>query len=254
MLRPAAFCSLHLLYLDDSGAVQNPSDRRIVLAGLSVFERSPHWLSGKLDVIAERVWPDNPAGLEFRGTDIIGGKKHWRGVRREERERAYMEALSILADYKGVRLFGAVVHKASVSPQEPMAVAFEHIASRFDRMLGRLYKGGDTQRGLIVLDRSTYETSLQGLATTFRTEGHKWGQLHNLSEVPLFVDSRATRMVQYADLIAHALRRYHEQGNSTYFDVIKRSFDASGGVLHGLIHDIGASERCACFSCFQRVR
>jgi hypothetical protein len=81
-----------------------------------------------------------------------------------------------------------------------MEVAFEHIASRFDRMLGRLYKGGDTQRGLIVLDKSTYETSLQGLATTFRTKGHQWGQLHNLSEVPLFVDSKATRMVQFADL------------------------------------------------------
>jgi hypothetical protein len=191
---------MHVLYLDDSGSVQNPSDRHIVLAGLSVFERSPHWLSGKLDAIAEKVWPDNPTGVEFRGTDIIGGKKHWRGVMREDRERAYVDALSIISNYHGVRLFGAVVHKASVSPRDPMEVAFEHIASRFDRMLGRLYKGGDTQRGLIVLDKSTYETSLQGLATTFRTKGHQWGQLHNLSEVPLFVDSKATRMVQFADL------------------------------------------------------
>lgn len=123
---------------------------------------------------------------------------------------------------------------------------------RFDKFLGRLHNGGNTQRGLIILDESSYETSLQGLAKKFRTDGHKWGQLYNLADVPLFVDSKATRMIQYADMIAYSLRRYYENGDATYFDIIKGKFDTVGGVLHGLTHVIRAEDVCNCASCKQR--
>ncbi len=156
---------------------------------------------------------------------------------------------------RNAHLFGAVVHKAAVSPEDPMESAFEQIAMRFDKFLGRLHNGGNTQRGLIILDKSSYETSLQGLAEKFRTDGHHWGQLYNLAEVPLFVDSKATRMIQYADMIAYALRRYYENGEARYFDLIKDRFDAEGGVIHGLTHYVPAGDNCNCLSCRQkRVR
>ena len=34
---------MHILYLDDSGSVKNAEDKHIILAGVSVFERVPHW-------------------------------------------------------------------------------------------------------------------------------------------------------------------------------------------------------------------
>lgn len=243
---------MYLLYLDDSGSVGNASDRHIVLAGLAVFERQPHWLSGKLDELAQEVWPDNPQQLEFRGADIFSGKKHWRGVGKDFRIQVYKKALQVLADDKRVRLFGAVVHKSAISPDDPMEYAFEQVCMRFDKYLGRLHRNGDSQRGLIVLDDSTYETSLQSLSQEFRTIGHRWGQLYNLCDVPLFVNSAATRMVQFADMIAYSLRRYHEKGESEYFDILKDRFDAEGGMLHGLIHAIPADVSCSCFSCRQR--
>ena len=235
MLHSAAFF-MQILYLDDSGSVGNASDIHIVLAGLAVFERVPHWLSSRLDLLAARLWPDSPQSLEFRGSDILGGKKHWRGIEKEPRRKAYREALGVLSHSRQVRLFAAAIHKAAVSPEDPMEVAFEHVCNRFDRYLGRLHRHGNTQRGLIVLDKSSYETSLQGLATDFRLSGHKWGQLYNLCDVPMFVDSRATRMIQFADLIAHAVRRYYENGDARYFDCIAGKFDAEGGVVHGLVH------------------
>ncbi|MGV3549806.1 DUF3800 domain-containing protein [Rhizobium sp.] len=243
---------MHLLYLDDSGSVGNASDKHIILAGLAVFERQPHWLSGKLDEVAREVWPDKPEALEFRGADIFSGKKHWRGVGKETRTSVYKRALRILADDKHLRLFGAVIHKAATSPDDPMEYAFEQVCMRFDKYLGRLHKNGDSQRGLIVLDDSTYETSLQSLSKEFRTIGHRWGQLYNLCDVPLFVNSTATRMIQFADIIAYALRRYHEKGEAEYFDIIRNKFDAEGGVLHGLTHHIPQELSCTCFSCRQR--
>lgn len=244
---------MYLLYLDDSGSVSNPQDRHIILAGLAVFERKGHWLSESMDSLAKRVWPDSPGTLEFRGADIRGGKKHWRGVGKDDRAQAYKDALALISRAAKVRLFGAVVHKAARSPDDPMEYAFEQICNRFDRFLGRLHKQGDTQRGLIVLDESSYETSLQGLARDFRSIGHRWGHLHNIADVPFFVDSRATRLIQYADLIAYALRRYYEVGDDELFNLIAHKFDAVGGVCHGLTHYTPQDQACGCYCCRQRA-
>jgi len=243
---------MYLLYLDDSGSVQNASDRHVVLAGIAVFERQPHWLSEKLDAIAARVWPENPNGLEFRGTDILGGKKHWRGVGPTDRFNAYSEAMEAIGRSQLVHIFGAAIHKAAASPEDPMEYAFENICNRFDRFLGRLHLKGNTQRGLIILDESSYETSLQRLAKEFRTIGHRWGQLYNMSDVPLFVNSKATRLIQYADMVAHAIRRYYERGDSRLFDKFAPRFDQVGGVIHGLVHSTPQSEVCNCLACRQR--
>ena len=127
---------MYILYLDDSGSVQNSNDRYIVLAGAAVFEKQPHWLSSRLDDIAQRLWPDNPVGLEFRGADILGGKSHRRGISGDDRISALNQAPAITANSPHTHLFGAVVHKAAVSPDDPMERAFEQICSRFDRFLG----------------------------------------------------------------------------------------------------------------------
>ena len=118
------------------------------------------------------------------------------------------------------RLFGVVVDKRERSPEDSVEYAFEQLSNRFDLLLKRLYHQGDNQRGLIVLDKASQETRLQSLALEFKTIGHRWGVTHNLVDVPLFVDSRATRLIQYADLVAYAMWQKFEKGNGEFFDVI----------------------------------
>lgn len=127
-----------------------------------------------------------------------------------------------------------MIKKVSISPQDPVEFAFEQLASRFDHYLKRLHKNGDTQRGLIVFDKSTYETTLQTLATDFRTVGYTWDVIRNLAEVPLFLDSRASRLIQLADLIAFAIFRNYERGDSRFYSIIQSRFDSEGGIVHGL--------------------
>lgn len=244
---------MHLLYLDDSGSVNNAADRHVILAGVAVFERLPYWFSSHLDVIARDVAPEFWQELEFRGVDIFSGRKRWRKIKRDVRENAYIDALAVLARSSQVRLFGAAIHKAAISPEDPMEYAFEQLINRFDRFLARLHRMNDTQRGIVILDKSSYETSLQGLAREFRLDGHRWGQLHNIGETPLFVDSRATRMIQLADLLAYALRKYYENGQAMYFDRVAHRFDSAGGVVHGLVHYTPAGSPCGCRICRQRA-
>lgn len=253
VLRPAAFSGMHLLYIDDSGSVSNTSDRHIILAGFSVFERAGHWLGKAMDKQAEELWSSSPDSLEFHGTEIHSGSKKWRALPRDVRHSAYETALRALSRNREVRLFAVAIHKEAVEARDPMEVAFEQIVSRFDQMLGRLYKAGDTQRGLIIADKSTYETSLQKLAIEFRKSGHTFGHLRNISDVPFFVDSKATRLIQYADLVAHTFRRYIEYGDSSRFDIIRHAFDNSGGIFHGLYHKVPDGDACACAACNRRV-
>lgn len=240
---------MYILYLDDSGSVKNATDSHVILAGIAVFERKPHWLSNYLDELAEDLWPESPSSLEFRGSSIFSGRSHWRGIQKDRRFQAYEDALRFLGTSRQVHLFGAAIHKRDVSPDDPIEYGFEQIVNRFDRFLGRLHRANNTQRGLVVLDETSYETTIQSLAREFRQEGHRWGQLYNLADVPLFVDSKATRMVQWADLIAYAVRKYYENGDSRYFDLIAHRFDGEGGVNHGLVHYRPEGVQCNCFAC-----
>jgi len=244
---------MHLLYLDDSGSTSNPADRHVILAGVAVYERLPFWFSGHLDVIARDIRPADWHDLEFRGVDMFAGRKAWRKIDKPFRLATYERALRVLGTSSQLRLFGAAIHKAAISPEDPIEYAFEQLISRFDQFLGRLHKTGDTQRGIIILDKSSYETSLQTLAREFRSDGHRWGRLHNIGETPLFVDSRATRMIQYADMIAYALRQYYEHGTSKYFDQISHLFDREGGVIHGLLHYVQQNAGCNCLICRQKA-
>jgi len=86
----------------------------------------------------------------------------------------------------------------------------------------------------MLFDKSSTERRIQTLAREFKYGGHKWGATRNYAEVPVFLDSKASRLVQLADLVAYAIFRYHEYDDATFYDVIKDCFDSEGGVQHGL--------------------
>ncbi|OOE48626.1 DUF3800 domain-containing protein [Salinivibrio kushneri] len=123
---------------------------------------------------------------------------------------------------------------ATFNPQEPHSVELQ-IVTRFDHFLARQHVHfNNTQRGLILFDKSSKEAPIQALAKAFKLDGHDWGRLRNMAEVPAFIDSEATRLIQLADLIAYALFRYYEKKDGQFFDLIERKFDYFGGVQHGL--------------------
>lgn len=229
---------MHLLYLDDSGSANDASQRYFVLAGLSLFERQGFWLAQQLDQIAAKFNPADPSSIELHGSPMMGGSKVWRAFPKPDRIDAIKEALNVFArSHPSNRAFAVAVDKAAVSPRDPVSFCFEQICSRFDHYLMRLHRANDTQRGMLIFDKSTAETSIQRLAIDFRTVGHQWGVVRNLAEVPVFIDSRASRLVQLADLIAYATFRNFERDDGQFFDIFKHRFDTDGGgIVHGLYH------------------
>lgn len=245
---------MHLLYLDDSGSASNQNEAYLVLAGFSVFERQVHWLGTELDQLAQSALPANPDAVEFHASEMFARRAApWKNRTKDEVREVIKCALQTVArSHPSTSLFAVAVHKASFPQSDPMELAFEELCNRFDLRLKRLHAEGDTQRGLIILDESSYETSLQGLARNFRKLGTRWGVLRNIVDTPLFVDSRASRAVQLADQIAYAVFRRYEKGDTSFFDVIAKRFDAVDGRVHGLVHKQLADPQCMCVACATR--
>ena len=228
---------MYLLYADESGSIGNAGERFFVLAGVSVFERQTHWIEQELNKIAARFVPAQPHAVELHGSPMRSGSHGWRDFPRADREQAIHDAMQIVAKQypRQVRLFAAVLEKARFSGQDIAQVAFEQLSSRFDQFLGRLYRQNrNAQRGLILFDESSTEKRIQTLAREFKYTGHQFGVTRNYAEVPVFIDSKASRLIQLADLVAYALYRNFEQNDATYYNIISHCFDSEGGVVHGL--------------------
>lgn len=247
---------MHILYIDDSGSEENANERYFVLGGLAVFERHLfHQISSVDNCIAGFNLGDHH-DIELHASPMYAGRSSpWGGVRsRPLREEMISKALATLQGHAGIRLFAVVIDKRHASPEDPVALAFEEICNRFNLFLTkRNDRTGETNKGLIVMDKSKHEGALQKLATSFRINGGRWGHFRNLAEVPMFVDSRASRMVQLADLIAWATFRKYEFSDGRFFDPIIPLFDAGGGVIHGLYHHRAPSEACYCPACMSRM-
>ncbi|TAF03442.1 MAG: DUF3800 domain-containing protein [Nostocales cyanobacterium] len=226
---------MYLLYADESGTTHDPNQQYFVLAGFCVFERQGFWIADELEKIAARFNPAEPMNVELHGSPMVSGRGFWRSFPKQDRYQAIQDILHIFLQSNPTnRLFASVIKKTLVSPKDPVEVAFEQLASRFDRYLIRLHKNKNTQRGIIIFDKSTYETTIQSLAIDFRTIGYQWGVIRNFAEVPLFLDSKASRLIQLADIIAYSIFRYFEKGDNTFYSIIEPRFDAEGGIVHGL--------------------
>lgn len=245
---------MHILYVDDSGHVENSNERYFVLGGISVFERGIyHTIQAAEDCVAN--FNLGPAeDIELHGSPMYTGRNGvWQRIKeRSRREQMIKDALSSFGNSSSVRLFAVAVDKLAVAPEDPVQLAFEELCNRFNLFLQRNFnRKGEAHRGLIVMDESKHEKPLQALARRFRVAGGRWGSFRNLAEVPFFVDSQASRLVQLADLVAYATFRKYEFQDGRFFDALIPKFDADGSVIHGLVHRRGRTE-CYCPACHSR--
>jgi hypothetical protein len=246
---------VYILYIDGSGSVRNPAETHIILAGIAVFERQIFHLIKEFDKFVHDLDVGHGDGIELHGNAILrGSERPWKGLHSTQRKQILEDALALLTrSHRSVCAFAVVLEKHLVAPHDPMEYAFEEICNRFNLYLTRLYnRKNEKQRGLIVMDEDHYERTLQGLARDFRSRGTRWGRLQNLAEVPLFVDSKASRLIQIADLVAYAVWRRYDYRDTRYFDRIVARFDREGGVIHGLVHCRRQGLDCHCPACMSR--
>ena len=164
-----------------------------------------------------------------------------------------------------MRALGAVVDTRYSDREER---AYELVLNKFDEMLSRVYfDHGARDWGLVVHDRRVTDTPLkatrakwsdekriQAWTRDWREVAGRVGKLNRLADVPLFADSRATRLVQAADFVCWAVWRFYSQRDDRWIKDMWNRFDSSEGNMHGLIHvHPGFAKRtCDCPPCVNR--
>ena len=254
ILSAAFFLYMHLLYLDDAGSVSNKSEEYVILGGVSIFETTAYYLTQELDKLAESYDAKNPSSIEFHASEIFSRRSYpWKTLSKEEAQGVIKAVLKILANANNSTLaFACAVHKDSFKSNDALQLAFEDLCQRFDIYLSKMNAEGERQKGLLILDDSSYETTLQELSRNFRKSGTQWGNVKHLADTPFFVNSKASRIIQMADHVAYAVFRRYNAKDTQYFDIIASKFYQSENVVHGLAHKQKIDPSCMCAACFSR--
>jgi len=186
---------------------------------------------------------------------------------RLERNRLFIDTLDLIGSHDGIRLFAEVLDKqhlfAMTGQTDGMQNNFTQVVSRFDMFLTRYQRTGNSQspeNGMLVVDKEpTHENNCIKLLSHFRQQGHPWGMVRHVIEVPFFVDSAFASAIQLADVAAYALRRYVEKNNrnGTHEEEnlyrIFHKFDRAGPRLHGVRH-FCKPNTCDCMICSYRAK
>ena len=124
--------------------------------------------------------------------------------------------------------------------------SFEAVAHQFDQYLADMWvRRRDPQRGLVVCDKASYEQKLQALSSLFKHQGHALGRLRNFAEVPLFLDSKASRLIQMADLVAYWIFRYYQSKDDRGFRLIEPSILRRAKQRVGLVASVTPATEAA---------
>jgi hypothetical protein len=247
---------LYLLYLDESGDENNPSDRFLVLGGIALFERQIFFLSQAIDAIQAKHFP-GVQPIEFHASEIRSGRGFWRTVP-DGRRRAVLADLvsTVLASPdRGRVLYAAAIEKSvELWGDDAVERATEEICKRFDIRLVRSHvEEKNPQRGLIVFSEGRFDRRARLWVRGFRGRGTKWGAINNLADIPYFASTKESRLLQVADLIAHAVWLLYERRDATVVGPMIRCFDERDGVLHALVHvRPRGGGTCECPACSSR--
>lgn len=267
---------MHVLALDESGI--HPGAKVMLVAGLAVHEADARRLERALHTVVV----DNLAGLpgldahahELHAADLKTPRKgkpasagfpptrdsEWLTVSGERRLKIMADAYRVLREFEPsdpelpVRVFGAVVERSHKEFKTAERYVYDHVLHRFDEMLRRFSKErGTPERGVVLHDRSPdREKAIQQMAAGWQRTG---ARLEALVQLPLFVDSRASRLVQAADFVSHAIGRAYaasDPDDSLAKDLWPLVDIGSEGELSGVIHLTPEFGRCPCTPCQSR--
>lgn len=244
---------MYVVYLDESGT--HASARYFVVAGLAVFERETYFLAQSLDQIQARYFPEVTTPINLHASSLRAPDDRvpvpFNQLTREQRSSLATDVYNVIAGSKA-KVFGVAMEKVSVTG-EPYGRGFEEIVNRFDMMLARnLRDTGERQRGLVVLAESSYRENLEVLARRIWSQGHRWGELHNMADIPYFAPAGNTRLLQLADFASNAIFSYYEHSYARDFQHIAPRFDQEEGRIHSLVHIVSDRQNCYCPACISR--
>jgi hypothetical protein len=211
---------MYLLYADESGDLTDPGAKVFVVAAVAVHEDAVRPLAAEINRTMNKFLGQKVAeGLELHGSPMRAGAGGWRGISRKKRHGLYHDLLRKLDTWEhkqaktgiktGIECFAVAMDRNH--SQSPTETTYGELLYAFDQVLRSKRKEGFPNNGVLIADESKYERTLQAWVEVARAVEGRPKQdprrLYALAEIPFFVNSERTRLIQLADLLGHALYR-----------------------------------------------
>lgn len=246
---------MHLLYVDESGSLENKNEP-FVLGAIAIREDAINALRRRIDGILSTHLDPHLLTLELHATKIRSGSGPWHSIPKPVRDAVINDVLALLSEQtRDRRLFAVVRSPGAIPDVPPLERAYEELLLRFSTYLKHFDRPASCDTlGLVVADDAKYEHHLQPIVTAWREAGTRFGRLTRIVEVPLFVNSKATRLIQMADFVAHYVFLHYakpSQMSAAALDRLLPAFDQTDK-LHGLVHLTINHGSCSCHACSSR--
>ena len=248
---------MYLMYVDESGDLTNPDKEHVVLGGFAIHENDVRRLAREVEAVVARHLDPHLRHLELHAQHIRKGKGGWRGVPNAVKVELLRDVGGLLATFPANHPFGlfAVVRRpGAIARAEPLERIYEELAMRFNSWIRKNRVGDVAQHGMFICDEAKYEKIVQPLVRDWQAgDGSRIGRLTRIIEVPLFVDSAASRLIQAADFVAHAVYLDYEGGDRSHLEPLLPAFARrANGYLDGFVHLTPEFEQCECLPCTDR--
>jgi Protein of unknown function (DUF3800) len=245
---------VYLLYADESGDLRAPDSNVFVVGGIAVHEDAVRPLAGEIvGTLSKYVGRDKANETEIHGAPMRSGNREWKGLSSARRHGLAHELLKLVVnwEHKGseseIQPFAIVIDRDH--SQSPTETSYGELLFMFDRYLRAGRREGDPHNGILIADRSRYERTLQAWVEVARTRNARPKgdprRLYALAETPFFVDSRSTRLMQMADLVAYSLYRGYNAGDWRWAKTLLPGLHPDPGRLVHFTSDAS----CACPAC-----
>ena len=248
---------MYLLYTDESGSADS---EYFVVGGLLIHEQAVRPLANELDKLVDQL-PEDRRHLELHAHHMRSGAGAWRRVPAELRRRLTYELTeTVIAQSvkqnRPIRLLSVALHRPSNRHHDVIERAYEEFFARANGFLGRHASAGDFHRCIAISDETREKVHLQPLMRNWQAHGGTTGAnirpLTSYVEVPLFLDSEQSRLVQAADFVAHWVFRAYQHEDTSVLDRLLPAFDSEGEAIHGLVHLVRDYRTCDCAACVSR--
>jgi Protein of unknown function (DUF3800) len=244
---------LYLLYADESGDLASPDSDVFVVGGIAVHEDAVRPFAGEINGTINR-YIGRQAGMhvEVHGSPMRGGRGEWKRISANKRHGLAHALLKLVGEWQHegsgskIQPFAIVIDRDH--SQSPTETSYGELLFTFDNFLRDGRRGGDPHNGILIADRSRYERTLQAWVEIARASRRPTGdprRLYALAETPFFVDSKSTRLMQIADLVAYSLYRGYNADDWSWANSLTPGLSQESGRLVHFTSD----QKCSCTAC-----
>ena len=245
---------MYLLYADESGDLTSPQSNVLVIGGVAIHEDAVRPFAGEVNNAINR-YAGKTLGrsLEIHGAPMRTGRREWSPVSGSKRHGLAHAVLRLVDAWEHkntgseIQPFAVVIDRGF--SQAPVETSYGEFLYMFDSYLRERRRAGDPHNGILIADRSRYERTLEAWVQLARARVSRPQndprRLYALAEAPFFMDSKLTRHMQVADLVAYSLYRGYNAGDWSWANTLMPALLPNPVRLLHLTSDA----ECGCAAC-----